>query len=145
MKVHDCFGNNCAVECPKCGAIYVVSGFLQKGSRSCPSCGKSTARFGEVHDDWMANNREPRIEQEQTTTRLTFKQAWVGQNVWVTFSENGDTYRYPHDQVLQTLIKKLGIIADTRSWERERYYNIPRLSVEQRQILRSYLVTNDVK
>jgi hypothetical protein len=37
----DWFGNNAAFECPVCGKVYVVSGFLNKGERSCPGCGKS--------------------------------------------------------------------------------------------------------
>jgi uncharacterized protein (DUF983 family) len=43
--VHDIWGNNAAVSCPECGRIFIVSGFLNKGERKCPNCGKSRAFF----------------------------------------------------------------------------------------------------
>jgi len=35
-------GNNAAFTCPPCGKVFLVSGHLHNGSRSCPHCGKST-------------------------------------------------------------------------------------------------------
>jgi len=36
----DWFGNNASFECPVCGKVYVVSGFI-KHERPCPNCGES--------------------------------------------------------------------------------------------------------
>lgn len=42
----DWHGNNAAVSCPCCGKVYLVSQFLNKGTRQCPKCKKSSLRFG---------------------------------------------------------------------------------------------------
>jgi hypothetical protein len=38
-------GNNAAFTCPVCSKVFIVSGLLHQGRRSCPNpkCGKSTA------------------------------------------------------------------------------------------------------
>ena len=38
----DWVGNNAAFTCPKCGKVFLVSGFMHKGHRACPQCGEST-------------------------------------------------------------------------------------------------------
>ena len=52
----DKYGNNAAFTCPRCGRVFLVSGFLNHGERTCPnpSCGKSIARFqdGIVTIEW---------------------------------------------------------------------------------------------
>ena len=127
--------------CKKCGQAYCVSSFLNQGIRDCPHCGKSTAVYQNVKKEWDSLNAKRHIGNEQTTTRLTFKQKWLNQNVYVTFSEGRTTYRYPHDEVLQILIDQLGIIKGTRSWERlNGYYNVPQLSETQKEILAQYIV-----
>ena len=143
MKVHDCYGNNCAVACATCGGIYVVSKFLNKGEpRRCPDCGHAGPTFDEAKTVWDREHVGSRVAAEQSATRLTFRKAWLGQDVWVTFVEDGIKYRYPHDQILQILITQLGVIKGTRSWERDNgYYNFPRLSADQKRILKPYIVT----
>ena len=37
----DWVGNNIAIQCPACGKVYIVSGLIHHGERSCPNCGKS--------------------------------------------------------------------------------------------------------
>src|SRR3954469_760119 len=37
-------GNNVAVVCPSCRWVYIVSGLIHQGERSCPSCGTSRVR-----------------------------------------------------------------------------------------------------
>jgi len=34
-------GNNIAIQCPACGKVYIVSGLIHHGERSCPECGRS--------------------------------------------------------------------------------------------------------
>ena len=140
VEVVDCHGNNCAVVCPRCSRPFVVSGFLNKGVRACPHCGQSRAVFKEVKAEWEASHREAAIEPEQRATRLVFKTEWLGYDVWVTFTEDGVTYRYPHDQLLQAFINRLGIIENTKSWQTNGIYSFPRLSAEQKRMLERYIV-----
>ncbi len=139
INVADCHGNNCAVMCPKCDKAYVVSGFLNKGIRSCPHCGGSKTIFKEAKAEWENTHQEAIIESEQEATRLIFKKEWLGYDVWVTFTENGVTYRYPHDQLLQTFISRLGIIGNTKSWKQKGLFHFPRLSSEQKRLLQRYV------
>ena len=80
------------------------------------------------------------IESEQPATRLIFKKIWLGYDVWVTFTEDDVTYRYPHDQLLQTFISRLGIIENTKSWKTNGIYHFPRLSGDQKKMLLRYIV-----
>ncbi|MCF7848758.1 MAG: hypothetical protein K9M45_07915 [Kiritimatiellales bacterium] len=145
VEVADCHGNNCAVMCPKCGKAYLVSSFLNKGVRSCPHCGGSKAVFKEVKEEWEATHQDAIVAPEQEATRLIFKREWLGYDVWVTFTEGDVTYRYPHDQLLQTFISRLGIIAGTKSWETDGMYHFPRLSGEQKILLQRYVVDDQTK
>jgi len=140
VEVADCHGNNCAVVCPGCNRPYVVSGFLNRGIRSCPHCGKSRAVFKEVKAEWEAIHKEAVVNPEQEATRLVFKTEWLGYDVWVTFTEDDITYRYPHDQLLQAFISRLGIIENTKSWQTNGVYSFPRLSMEQKRMLERYIV-----
>lgn len=139
-RVVDCLGNNCAVICSECDKAYLVSGFLNKGVRTCPHCGKSKAIFREAKDEWDASHQDAIIEPEQAATRLIFKKEWLGYDVWVTFTESSVTYRYPHDQLLQIFISRLGIIGNTKSWKQNGLYHFPRLSGEQKKLLQRYVV-----
>jgi len=139
VEVADCHGNNCAVICPNCEQAYVVSGFLNKGIRKCPHCEKSTAVFTEAKAEWEETHQDVLINPEQTAARLIFKKEWLGYDVWVNFEEDGITYRYPHDQLLQTFISRLGIIENTKSWKQNGLYHFPRLSGEQKKMLQRYI------
>ena len=79
------------------------------------------------------------IDSEQFATRLIFKKEWLGYDVWVSFTEDDTTYRYPHDQLLQTFISRLGIIEGTKTWENDGAYSFPRLSAEQKRMLKRYI------
>ncbi|MEI6891903.1 MAG: hypothetical protein V5783_07005 [Pontiella sp.] len=139
VEVADCHGNNCAVICSACKKPYLVSGFLNRGARSCPHCGQSKAVFTEVKAEWEATHQNDIAESEQSTTRLLFKKEWLGYDVWVTFTEDDTSYRYPHDQLLQTFISRLGIIEGTKTWETDGVYSFPRLSGEQKRMLQRYV------
>ncbi|MDF7826247.1 hypothetical protein P4B35_19625 [Pontiellaceae bacterium B12227] len=139
VEVADCHGNNCAVICPACNKAYLVSSFLNRGIRSCPHCGQSKAVFAEVKAEWEATHQDDMVESEQHATRLIFKKEWLGYDVWITFTEDDTTYRYPHDQLLQTFISRLGIIEGTKTWETDGLYSFPRLSGEQKRMLHRYI------
>ncbi|WP_372806389.1 hypothetical protein [Pontiella sp.] len=140
VEVADCHGNAAAVICPACKKAYLISGFLNKGVRSCPHCGKSRAVFADVKADWETTHQDDIVEPEQESTRLLFKKEWLGYDVWVTFTEDDTVYRYPHDQLLQTFINRLGIIEGTKTWESDGVYSFPRLSGEQKKMLKRYVV-----
>lgn len=139
VEVADCHGNNCAVICHACKKAYLVSGFLNRGVRSCPHCGKSKAVFSEVKAEWEATHQDDLVDPEQNATRMIFKKEWLGYDVWVSFTEDDTTYRYPHDQLLQTFISRLGIIEGTKSWTNDGIYHFPRLSGEQKRMLKRYI------
>jgi hypothetical protein len=114
-EVSDCLGNNCAVICPECQKAFCVSGFLNKiKARKCPHCESFEISYLDAKEIWDAANHEKKIDQD--SSRLIFKKEWLGYDVWVTFSEDGVTYRYPHDQLLQIFISRLGVIENTVSW-----------------------------
>ena len=140
VVVADCHGNNAAVICPSCKKAYLISGFLNKGARSCPHCGKSRAVFAEVKTEWEETHQDAAINPEQVATRLVFKKDWLGYDVWVSFTEDGTAYRYPHDQLLQAFISRLAIIEGTKSWDNDGAYSFPRLSGEQKKMLQRYMV-----
>lgn len=140
IDVADCLGNNCAVICPKCQKAFCVSGFLNKKSpRKCPHCGESEISFPDAKAIWDAYEHKSEIDPKQESNRLIFKKEWLGYDVWVTFSEDGVTYRYPHDQLLQTFFSRLGIIENTKSWKENGIYHFPRLSEAQKKLLERYV------
>jgi len=120
MKVHDCHGNNCAVQCPDCGRSFIISEFIDRKGRICPQCRSWSASFKEARAAWKAQDSRP---------ILTF-----------TDHKSGTTYRYPHDQILQTLMDQQGIIRGTRSWEENGLYHFPQLSEVQQRLLEPYIV-----
>ena len=54
----DWYGNNAAINCPVCSKLYIVSSFLNKGSRKCPNprCGQSSIHItkDKVTIEWAA-------------------------------------------------------------------------------------------
>jgi hypothetical protein len=139
IEIADCLGNNCAVICPECQKAFCVSGFLNtKKSRKCPNCENFEISYLDAKKIWDAADHGTKIEQD--ASRLIFKKEWLGYDVWVTFSEDGVTYRYPHDQLLQIFISRLGIIENTVSWTENGLYHFPRLSQAQKKILERYIV-----
>jgi hypothetical protein len=91
---------------------------------------------------WKAQDSRPILPREQDKKRLTFNREWTGHDIWVTFTDHksGTTYRYPHDQILQTLMDQQGIIRGTRSWEENGLYHFPQLSEVQQRLLEPYIV-----
>ena len=41
-KDHDWEGNNVAFKCPQCQKVFIVSGLIHRGTRTCPNCGQSS-------------------------------------------------------------------------------------------------------
>jgi hypothetical protein len=59
----DWLGNNAAVRCPVCSNVFIVSGFVNKGQRQCPSCHWSTAQITneQLTIDWPDEPAIPRV------------------------------------------------------------------------------------
>ena len=59
----DWYGNNAAIRCPACGKVFIVSGFLNKGQRQCPSCLRSTAQITneQLTIEWPDEQEIPRV------------------------------------------------------------------------------------
>lgn len=51
----DWVGNNAAFTCPHCRKVFLVSGLIHRGTRSCPSCAKSTGRCEKSGKTWQAS------------------------------------------------------------------------------------------
>lgn len=47
-------GNNAAFTCPVCNKVFIVSGLIHKGVRSCPSCAQAT---GHIEGGRMSGGR----------------------------------------------------------------------------------------
>jgi hypothetical protein len=80
------------------------------------------------------------ISSEQKKNRMTFRKAWLDQGIRVTFTNEGITYRYPHDEFLNLLINQLGIIKGTKCWEQDGIFHFPKLSRKQRELLKPYII-----
>lgn len=93
-----------------------------------------------AHFEYSICTNHVTVPSEQQRKRMTFKRKWMGQGISVTFSHEGITYRYPHDELLEMLINQLDIIEGTVSWERDGNFNFPRLSKQQKLILEPYMV-----
>lgn len=144
IKVIDLLGNNAVVECPNCDRGYIVSSFVeaQHGARICPHCGsKNNVLFKEAK---AAFGITESIGSVKKATRQTFDKQWLGMDMWVEFTdkETGTSYRYPHDQHLQSLIRHCGIIEGSESWEKVGRYNIPKVSSKQRALLARYEISD---
>ena len=143
FEVADKLGNNCAVMCGECGKSFIVSGFVNKSPRMCPHCGKVRVSYDEAAEAWDQVQHEAVVNPEQNYFHMIFKKDWMGHDVWVTFSdeETGETYRYPHDQILQILINRDGEVEKTRNWQLHGVCHYPRLSEAKQKLLERYIVT----
>jgi NAD-dependent SIR2 family protein deacetylase len=43
-QFEDWYGDNAAVQCTSCGKVFLVSAVLHRKGRSCPACGRCTAK-----------------------------------------------------------------------------------------------------
>lgn len=71
---------------------------------------------------------------------LTFAKKYIGKDLCIAFPEGGDWYLVPHDELLEEIIEKLGIIKCTKAWEENGRYYIGNLSKKQRRIAEPYRI-----
>lgn len=73
----------------------------------------------------------------QLKGRAGFYKQYEGKQLYIAFQEGGETYLYPHDEVLQQWLD-LGKIAGTDSWEEKGEFHYPRLTKELKSLLLPY-------
>jgi hypothetical protein len=80
----------------------------------------------------------------QLKSRLTFDKKYRGKDLCVAFNDGETWYLYPHDELLERILKKTGI-GKTLSWSERGGYSFPRLSEPLHQLLDEYRITGDTK
>ena len=61
----------------------------------------------------------------QLKGRLTFKRDYIGKNLWMCFPDGKDVYLFPHDEVLDLILKSGRVMNETASWEKTGWYSWP--------------------
>jgi hypothetical protein len=69
--------------------------------------------------------------------RAGFYKKYKGKQLFIAFQEGGETYLYPHDEVLQEWLDK-GKIAGTDSWKDKGVYHYSSLNAELKSVLLPY-------
>ncbi len=75
----------------------------------------------------------------QLKGRPCFYKKYLGKNLYVAFCSEGEWYLYPHDEVLDQVLKQTGI-GKTESWPIKGGYSFPNLNVELERILHPYKI-----
>jgi hypothetical protein len=76
----------------------------------------------------------------QLKSRLTFQRKYRGKNLHIAFGDDGEWYRYPHDEFLDEVIRT-GRMGKTDSWQARASYSFPRIPKELRDLLGQYRIT----
>ena len=88
------------------------------------------ADFIAVHADGVTDLKV------QLKGRLSFDRKYCGKNIYICFITDGDTYLYPHDDVLEIIEHRIS----DRVWLEKGTWSTPRLTKESRQLLQPYLL-----
>lgn len=94
--------------------------------------------------DFLAQDREGKtFLKVQLKSRLTFDKKYFGKNLYICFRDGfGDHstwYMYDHDELLGQLIAE-GQIENTKTWELNKPYHFPVLSVHMKEFLEPYRI-----
>ena len=73
----------------------------------------------------------------QLKGRLTFDKKYIKKDLWVCFRSDDIIYLYPHDELLEKLLKH-GLMKNTESWDVKGGYSYPSLSKQLVQIIKEY-------
>ena len=72
----------------------------------------------------------------QLKGRLSFNRKYLGKNIYICFIENGDTYLYPHDEMLNKIIKN----EQDKTWVNLGQWSSPRLTKFHKEQLKTYKI-----
>ncbi|MCL2644966.1 MAG: hypothetical protein FWD51_05850 [Betaproteobacteria bacterium] len=113
---------------------------FQKASAVLAEYGYNCLRLS---DDWQgADFIAVHIDGEtfrkiQLKGRLSFDKKYQGKDIWVVFRYDNDWYIYPHDEILDQVLKT-GKLKGTDSWEKEGAFSFGYLSKENKTMLEKY-------
>ena len=116
---------------------------FQKVSAVLADFGFTTLR---LTDDWQgADFIAQHIDGEtflkvQLKGRLTFGTKYVGKDLYVAFPHAGSWYLYPHDDVLQTVMRETDTIRGTTSWDERGGYSFGGLSRHMAALMEPYRI-----
>lgn len=74
----------------------------------------------------------------QLKGRLSFDKKYCDKSIWICFRDEDAIYLYPHDEVMNLLLKTPTFMFSTESWVVNGGYNRGKLSKKLRQILEPY-------
>ncbi len=75
----------------------------------------------------------------QLKSRLAFGTKYKGKDLYVAFFGGGNWYLYPHDELLEQVLKQTGI-GTTVSWTERGGYSFSKLSKRMRELLNPYKI-----
>ena len=74
----------------------------------------------------------------QLKGRWTLDKKYCGKGIWICFREGDAIYLYPHDEVMDRVLKETKFMKRSESWEVRGGYNRGSLSKELREIMEQY-------
>lgn len=75
----------------------------------------------------------------QLKSRLSFGRKYGKKDLYVAFRDGENWYLYPHDLLLEQVLRKT-TVRGTKSWSERGGYSFPRVSKQLRKMLEPYLV-----
>lgn len=78
----------------------------------------------------------------QLKSRLAFRKAYEGKDLFIAFNDGTSWYLFPHDQVLAAVLQNTGIAA-TLSWDERGGYSFPGVPKALQPILDPFRIGND--
>lgn len=132
--------NLCIVKYDELNARQQESYNYHKVSAILADYGFTTIRLS---DDWQnADFIAQHIDGEQFIKiqqkgRVTFSKKYLGKDLWIAFSSEGQWYLYPHDHVLGQIEHK---IKGTSSWDEHGAYSWPGITQDLKFHLEAYKI-----
>jgi hypothetical protein len=87
--------------------------------------------------DFLAQHISGETLRIQLKSRLTFQKKYQGKDLWICFMESEQCYLYPHDDLLEHVLKETNI-ENTESWTTAESYSFPYLSLQLQSMLEPY-------
>ena len=72
----------------------------------------------------------------QLKARFSFSEKYKGKNIYICFREDGETYLYPHDDVLNKVIDKIS----DKTWVTHKRWSTNKLSKSYKKLLEPYKI-----
>ena len=80
----------------------------------------------------------------QLKGRLSFYRKYESKDLWIAFNDGEEWYLYPHDRLLEQVLKATGI-GSTVSWLERGGYSWPRFPKQLRKLLSEYRISGDAR